>query len=95
MGIIVFIFFGLVVGFTGGAMLPGFQRVGLLGAVVQTLVGAFIGGFIGSVCTDSIAFDFSAGGTIGSLLGALFALAAPAAEGNRRVAYRGRRLSRA
>jgi uncharacterized membrane protein YeaQ/YmgE (transglycosylase-associated protein family) len=95
MGIIVFVFFGLVVGVTGGAMLPGFQRIGMLGALGQTLFGAVVGGFIGSVCTDSLAFDFSVGGTVGSMLGAFAALAAPVAEGKRRVAYRPRRLSRA
>jgi uncharacterized membrane protein YeaQ/YmgE (transglycosylase-associated protein family) len=39
------------------------------------VVGSFIGGFIGAVLTDSRVMDFNTAGMIGSVIGALIALA--------------------
>lgn len=75
MGIILFLVFGLVVGFIARAIMPGTQKMGMLATMLLGVVGSFIGGFIGAVLTDSRVFDFNTAGLIGSIVGALIALA--------------------
>lgn len=75
MGIILFLVFGLVVGFIARAIMPGTQKMGMLATMLLGVVGSFIGGFIGAVLTDSRVFDFNTAGFIGSIVGALIALA--------------------
>jgi uncharacterized membrane protein YeaQ/YmgE (transglycosylase-associated protein family) len=75
MGLLLFVLFGLVVGFLARAILPGRQSMGLIMTAVLGMVGSLLGGFIGSmVAGDSISHVHSAG-LIGSVIGALVVLA--------------------
>jgi len=74
MGIILFLVFGLVVGFIARAVMPGSQKMSLLATMLLGVVGSFIGGFIGALLTDSRVLDFNTAGIIGSVIGALIAL---------------------
>lgn len=75
MGLILFLVFGLVVGFIARAVMPGAQRMGMMATMLLGVVGSFIGGFIGALLTDSRVLDFNTAGLIGSIIGALIALA--------------------
>lgn len=74
MGIVLFLVFGLIVGFIARAIMPGTQKMSLLATMVLGVVGSFIGGFIGALLTDSRVLDFNTAGLIGSVIGALIAL---------------------
>lgn len=75
MSIILFLIFGLVVGFLARAIMPGSQKMGLVATMLLGVVGSFIGGFLGALITDSRVLDFNTAGIIGSIIGALIALA--------------------
>jgi uncharacterized membrane protein YeaQ/YmgE (transglycosylase-associated protein family) len=75
MGLILFLVFGLVVGFIARAIMPGAQKMGMLATMLLGVVGSFVGGFIGALLTDSQVLDFNTAGLIGSVVGALIALA--------------------
>lgn len=75
MSIILFLVFGLVVGFLARAIMPGSQKMGWLATMLLGVVGSFIGGFLGALITSSRVLDFNTAGIIGSLIGALIALA--------------------
>ncbi len=75
MSILLFLVFGLVVGFIARALMPGTQKMGLLATMLLGVVGSFIGGFIGAMLTSSRVLDFNTSGLIGSVVGALIALA--------------------
>ncbi len=74
MGIILFLVFGLVVGFLARAIMPGAQKMSLLATMLLGIVGSFVGGFVGALITDSRVLDFNTAGLIGSVVGALLAL---------------------
>ena len=76
MGLLLFLVFGLIVGFVARAIMPGTQKMGMLATMLLGVVGSFIGGFIGALLTDSRVMDFNTSGMIGSVIGALIALAA-------------------
>jgi uncharacterized membrane protein YeaQ/YmgE (transglycosylase-associated protein family) len=83
MGLLLFILFGLVVGFLARAILPGRQSMGLIMTAILGMVGSLLGGFVGSmVAGDSINRVHSAG-LIGSVLGALLVLALATMGGRR------------
>jgi uncharacterized membrane protein YeaQ/YmgE (transglycosylase-associated protein family) len=75
MSIVLFLVFGLVVGFLARAIMPGAQKMGLVATMLLGVVGSFIGGFIGALITSSRVLDFNTSGMIGSVIGALIALA--------------------
>jgi uncharacterized membrane protein YeaQ/YmgE (transglycosylase-associated protein family) len=75
MGLILFLVFGLVVGFIARAIMPGTQKMGMLATMLLGVVGSFVGGFLGALITDSRVLDFNTAGVIGSIIGALIALA--------------------
>jgi uncharacterized membrane protein YeaQ/YmgE (transglycosylase-associated protein family) len=75
MSIILFLVFGLVVGFLARALMPGTQKMGVVATMLLGVVGSFIGGFLGALITDSRVLDFNTAGIIGSVIGALIALA--------------------
>ena len=62
MGIILFLVFGLVVGFIARAVMPGSQKMGLLATMLLGVAGSFIGGFLGALITDSNVLDFNTAG---------------------------------
>jgi uncharacterized membrane protein YeaQ/YmgE (transglycosylase-associated protein family) len=75
MSILLFLVFGLVVGFLARAIMPGSQKMGLLATMLLGVIGSFVGGFIGAMLTSSRVLDFNTAGLIGSVIGALIALA--------------------
>ena len=75
MGLILFLVFGLIVGFIARAIMPGAQKMGMLATMLLGVIGSFIGGFLGALITDSRVLDFNTAGLIGSIIGALIALA--------------------
>jgi uncharacterized membrane protein YeaQ/YmgE (transglycosylase-associated protein family) len=75
MGILLFLVFGVVVGFVARAVMPGKQKMGLVATMLLGIVGSFVGGFIGALFSDSNVLDFNTAGLIGSVVGALIALA--------------------
>jgi uncharacterized membrane protein YeaQ/YmgE (transglycosylase-associated protein family) len=75
MSIIVFLVFGLIVGFLARAIMPGSQKMGLVATMLLGVAGSFIGGFIAALVTDRRVLEFSTAGLIGSIIGALIALA--------------------
>ena len=75
MSIILFLVFGLVVGFLARAIMPGTQKMGWLSTMLLGIIGSFVGGFIGALITSSRVLDFNTAGLIGSVVGALIALA--------------------
>jgi uncharacterized membrane protein YeaQ/YmgE (transglycosylase-associated protein family) len=75
MSLILFLVFGLIVGFLARAIMPGSQKMGTLATMLLGVVGSFVGGFIGALLTDSRVLEFNTAGLIGSVVGALIALA--------------------
>ena len=75
MGLVLFLIFGLLVGFLARAIMPGSQKMGMLATMLLGVVGSFIGGFIGALLTDSRVLELNTAGLIGSIVGALIALA--------------------
>ena len=74
MSIILFLVFGLVVGFLARAIMPGTQKMGLLATMGLGVLGSFIGGFLVSLVTDNRVTDLNTAGLIGSVVGALVLL---------------------
>jgi uncharacterized membrane protein YeaQ/YmgE (transglycosylase-associated protein family) len=76
MSVIVFIVIGLVAGLLARAIMPGRQSMGLIATTLLGMVGALVGGFIGSAVlgrgTDLARLD--AGSLILSVLGAILVL---------------------
>lgn len=73
-GILLFVVFGLVVGFLARAIMPGTQSMGLLGTALLGIVGSFVGGFLASLVTHNRVTDMYPAGIVGSILGALLVL---------------------
>lgn len=74
MNIILFLLFGLVVGFLARAIMPGRQAMSLPMTLLLGVAGSFVGGFIGALVTSKRVLDFNTAGIIGSVLGALLLL---------------------
>lgn len=83
MGLLLFILFGLVVGFLARAIMPGRQNMGLIMTSVLGMVGSLLGGFIGSMIGDSDVTRVHSAGLIGSVIGALVVLALASLGGRR------------
>lgn len=75
MNIILFLVFGLVVGFIARAVMPGSQKMSMLATMLLGVVGSFVGGFIAALITNTRVLDFNTAGIIGSVIGSLIALA--------------------
>ena len=84
MGLLLFVLFGLVVGFLARAVLPGRQSMGLIMTAVLGMVGSLIGGFVGSMLSGDEITRVHSAGLIGSVIGALIVLAV-ATMGRRRA----------
>jgi uncharacterized membrane protein YeaQ/YmgE (transglycosylase-associated protein family) len=75
MSIIGFLIFGFIIGLIARALMPGPQRMGLLMTTVLGMVGAFVGGFLGSLISNRPLLDLHPAGFIGSIIGAIIVLA--------------------
>ena len=71
MSILMFILFGLIVGFLARAIMPGRQSMGFVATALLGIAGAFLGGIIGNLVSGAPILNMHAGGFIGALLGAL------------------------
>jgi len=85
MAIVLFLLFGLVVGFVARAVMPGNQKMGLIATMILGVVGSFVGGFLVSLVTDHRVADLNAAGLIGSIVGALLLLLVMGKLSNRNV----------
>ncbi len=74
MGIIVWIIVGLVAGLIARAILPGKQSMGLVLTTILGLVGSIVGGLIGAAVWNRNAGEFTPGGLLLSIAGALLVL---------------------
>ncbi|MEO8180820.1 MAG: GlsB/YeaQ/YmgE family stress response membrane protein [Deltaproteobacteria bacterium] len=75
MGLLVFLIFGLFVGFLARALLPGRQSMGIIMTSALGMVGSLLGGFLGSLISHEEVTRVHSAGLIGSVLGALLVLA--------------------
>lgn len=73
MGLIAFVFVGLIAGYLGRALMPGRQRMGCLATTALGMVGSLVGGTLGSLLFEGD-LDISAAGILGSIVGALIVL---------------------
>jgi len=84
MGLLLFLVFGLIVGFLARAIMPGRQSMGLLMTSVLGMVGSLLGGFVGSLISHDEVTRVHSAGLIGSIIGALLVLALVSMGGRRR-----------
>jgi len=85
MGIILFLVFGLVVGFIARAIMPGRQSMSAVMTMVIGVVGSLLGGFVGSLISNTEVTRVHAAGLIGSIIGALVVLALAGMGSRRRI----------
>lgn len=74
MGLLSFILFGLIIGFLARAIMPGRQSMGLIKTALLGMGGSLLGGFLGSMISNSSPTRIHAAGFIGSIVGALIVL---------------------
>jgi uncharacterized membrane protein YeaQ/YmgE (transglycosylase-associated protein family) len=72
--IILFLLFGLLVGFLARAIMPGRQSMGIVATLLLGVAGSFLGGFVVALFTHRRVLEFNTAGFIGSVLGALVVL---------------------
>jgi len=74
--IIVLIIVGLIAGLVARLIVPGRDRIGILGTILLGIAGSFVGGFIWNLVDyHRVApHHFHPAGIIGSILGALVVL---------------------
>lgn len=85
MGLLWFLVFGFIVGLLARAIMPGRQHMGIIATSALGMVGSLLGGFIGSLITDSEVTRLHTAGLIGSILGAAAVLALVGLGGRRRA----------
>ena len=85
MGILLFIVFGFIVGLLARAIMPGTQKMGLIGTSLLGIVGSFVGGFLVALVTKTQVTDLNTSGVIGSVVGALIVLYAATRFSSRRA----------
>jgi uncharacterized membrane protein YeaQ/YmgE (transglycosylase-associated protein family) len=75
MSILLFLVFGLVIGFIARALMPGRQTMGWVATAAVGVIGSLLGGFIASLISREEVANIHPAGIIGSILGALVVLA--------------------
>ena len=74
MGILTWIIFGLIAGAIAKFIMPGNQGMGWLMTIVLGIVGAFVGGWIGTLLGLGTVDDFDIGSIALAVVGALVVL---------------------
>ncbi|MDQ2871551.1 MAG: GlsB/YeaQ/YmgE family stress response membrane protein, partial [Candidatus Eremiobacteraeota bacterium] len=74
MGIVLFIVFGLIVGFVAKWVVPGEGPGGLLGDIVIGVIGAFLGGFIYALFGHIGVTGFNVPSVVCAVIGAIVLL---------------------
>ncbi len=74
MHIIAFIIIGLIAGLIARALVPGKQSMGLFATMLLGMAGSIIGGLVGTLIWHRNQGQFSPGGLILSVAGAIAAL---------------------
>ena len=87
MSILLFVLFGLIVGFLARAIMPGKQSMGFVATALVGIAGSFLGGIVGNVLQHRPLFQLNTAGFIGSLIGALVVLGIVMYAGKRRGAF--------
>jgi uncharacterized membrane protein YeaQ/YmgE (transglycosylase-associated protein family) len=85
MSILLFILFGLIVGFIARAIMPGKQSMGFVMTALVGIVGSFLGGAVGNLLSGRSILQLHSAGIIGSIIGALVVLAILGFVGRRRA----------
>ena len=85
MSILMFILFGLIVGFLARAIMPGRQSMGFVATALVGIAGSFVGGIVGNLISGGPMLQLHTAGFIGSILGALAVLAIMGWAGRRRA----------
>lgn len=74
MGLLSWLLLGLIAGALARWLMPGPDRLGLLGTLLLGVGGAFLGGWIGSLLGIGAMNQWRPGGLISATLGALLLL---------------------
>lgn len=74
MGILTWIIFGLIAGAIAKLIMPGNQGMGWLMTIILGIVGAFVGGWIGSMIGWGTVNDFDFKSMLLAVVGALLVL---------------------
>jgi uncharacterized membrane protein YeaQ/YmgE (transglycosylase-associated protein family) len=74
MSILLFLLFGLLIGFIARALMPGKQSMGLLATGLVGVIGSLLGGVVTNLVTGSDFGRLEPAGIIGSVIGALVVL---------------------
>ncbi|MFO7549626.1 MAG: GlsB/YeaQ/YmgE family stress response membrane protein [Acidimicrobiia bacterium] len=74
MSFIWFLIVGLIAGALARLLVPGPDRLSLLGTLVLGVIGSFVGGIIFNLFGEGSIFELRTTGIIGSTLGAVIAL---------------------
>ncbi len=84
--IVTWLVFGAIVGIIARFLMPGPDPMGGLGTIVLGIVGSFVGGFLAQLLfAGNAAFPPPSSGWLGSIIGALVALALYRYSNGRRV----------
>jgi uncharacterized membrane protein YeaQ/YmgE (transglycosylase-associated protein family) len=73
-GFVALLVIGLIAGAVARFVVPGRDRLGLIGTLLLGVIGSFVGGLLAVAFTDRTMDDFGASGLIGSIIGAVVAL---------------------
>jgi uncharacterized membrane protein YeaQ/YmgE (transglycosylase-associated protein family) len=94
--IVVLIVIGLVVGLIARLLVPGRDKIGIIGTILLGIVGSFVGGFLWELVEfhKIETHDFRSVGIIGSIIGAIVVLLLLRVTGLERGRSRRRRRSR-
>ena len=84
--IVTWLVFGAIIGVIARFLMPGPDPIGGLGTIILGIVGSFIGGFLSQLLfAGNAAFPPPTSGWVGSIIGALIALAIYCYSNGRRV----------